>query len=155
MNETGGKSVFHRPQPAERLAAQPSPVRRTQPPVRPVVAANQALNPWLIIWPLVGVAALLTLIAAPVVFLIAVPIGLVPAAIARSKGRSFAHWWVYGAALFIVALPHALVMQADIRGVEARLAGEGMKKCPACAEMIKADAAVCRYCSREVAGEES
>jgi hypothetical protein len=38
-------------------------------------------------------------------------LGLVPASIARSKGRSFFLWWVYGAALFIVALPHALIMK--------------------------------------------
>ena len=38
-------------------------------------------------------------------------LGLIPAAIARSKGRSFFMWWVYGAALFVVALPHALIMK--------------------------------------------
>lgn len=38
-------------------------------------------------------------------------LGLVPASIARLKGRSFFLWWVYGAALIIVALPHALIMK--------------------------------------------
>ena len=37
--------------------------------------------------------------------LIAICIGLIPAAIAQSKGKSFIAWWLYGAALFIVALP--------------------------------------------------
>jgi len=37
--------------------------------------------------------------------------GLIPAAIASNKGRSFALWWLYGASLFIVALPMALLMK--------------------------------------------
>jgi hypothetical protein len=41
------------------------------------------------------------------IFVLAILIGLIPAAIAQSKGRSFAAWWFYGAMLFIVALPHA------------------------------------------------
>ena len=36
---------------------------------------------------------------------LAVIIGLIPAAIAENKGHSFGTWWVFGAALFIVALP--------------------------------------------------
>lgn len=38
-------------------------------------------------------------------------LGLIPAAIASNKGRSFALWWLYGASLFIVALPMALLMK--------------------------------------------
>jgi hypothetical protein len=37
-------------------------------------------------------------------------IALAPALIARSKGRSAFGWWVYGMLLFIVALPHALLL---------------------------------------------
>lgn len=40
-------------------------------------------------------------------------IGCLPAAIAQSKGRSFVAWWIYGALLFIVALPHSLMLKAD------------------------------------------
>jgi hypothetical protein len=43
--------------------------------------------------------------------LIAVFIGLIPAAIAANKGRSFIGWWVYGALVFIVALPHSLMIK--------------------------------------------
>ncbi len=36
-------------------------------------------------------------------------VGLIPAFIARSKGRSFVGFWIYGTLLFVVALPHALL----------------------------------------------
>lgn len=42
---------------------------------------------------------------------IAALLGLIPANIAKKKGRSFGLWWFYGWMLFIVALPHALLMQ--------------------------------------------
>ncbi|HEX9616927.1 MAG TPA: cytochrome c biogenesis protein CcdA [Anaerolineales bacterium] len=38
-------------------------------------------------------------------------IGLVPAWIARQKGRNFFDWWFFGAALFVVAFPLALRLQ--------------------------------------------
>lgn len=36
-------------------------------------------------------------------------LGLIPAAIAKSKGQSFIAWWAFGAALFIVALPMSIL----------------------------------------------
>jgi len=44
------------------------------------------------------------------ILIIAALIGLIPAAIAQNKGYSFALWWFFGAAFFIVALPAALLM---------------------------------------------
>ncbi len=83
--------------------------------------------------------------------LIAIVLGVIPAAIAKNKGRSFVPWWIYGSALFIIALPHALIMKPDRPALEARtILEEGRRKCPFCAELIKAEATVCRFCSREV-----
>lgn len=83
--------------------------------------------------------------------IVAAVIGLIPAAIARGKGYSFGLWWFYGAALFIIALPHALLMKPNQTGVESRLSSEGMKKCPSCAEMVKSEAIKCRYCGATLA----
>jgi len=47
------------------------------------------------------------------VLIFAVLLGLIPAAIASKKGRSFSTWWFFGALLFIVALPMALMMKSE------------------------------------------
>ncbi|MDC9598786.1 MULTISPECIES: hypothetical protein [Xenorhabdus] len=46
----------------------------------------------------------------PEFWITAALIGLIPAALANSKGRNFFAWWVYGTLLFIVALIHAFVL---------------------------------------------
>jgi hypothetical protein len=71
-------------------------------------------------------------------------IGLIPAAIASSKGYNFFLWWLYGSAIFIVALPHSLLIGP----------GGLKRKCPFCAETIRSEAIVCPHCQRDLPSPE-
>ncbi len=80
------------------------------------------------------------------ILLVAALIGLIPAYIAQKKGRSFFPWWIYGALLFIVALPHAILIKPNLPQMERAALDSGYKKCPRCAEMVKPNAKICRFC---------
>ncbi len=70
-------------------------------------------------------------------------LGLIPAAIASSKDRSFVLWWIYGFFLFLIALIHAILIKKPD--------GSGpLRECPFCAELIKPKATVCRFCHKTV-----
>ncbi len=82
--------------------------------------------------------------------LAAIVLGLTPAFIARGKGRSFIQWWVYGALLFIVALPHSLLLEPQEEMLDLRRSARGMKRCPYCLEFVRQDAQTCRHCNRDL-----
>jgi hypothetical protein len=78
-------------------------------------------------------------------------LGLIPAYIADRKGKSFGKWWVYGWLIFFVALVHAIVMKPDPEWAARKEIEEGRaKKCPHCAEVVKKEAKVCRFCGRDI-----
>ena len=74
----------------------------------------------------------------------AAALGIIPGAIAHSKGHGFWGWWLFGALLFIVALPLAIIQKP------ASGPGTAFRQCQFCAEQIKAEAVVCKHCGRDV-----
>ena len=80
---------------------------------------------------------------------VAAILGVLVGMIAKSKGRAFFPWWLYGALIFIVAIVHVLIIKPNAAHVEREALSAGGKKCPSCAEIVKEQARVCRFCSHE------
>jgi MFS family permease len=74
--------------------------------------------------------------------------GIFTAFIARSKGRSFGGWFWLGLFFSLLALLAVAIMPA-VKPDEKNLPSD-LRKCPNCAEVIKAEAKVCRFCGRDV-----
>jgi hypothetical protein len=78
---------------------------------------------------------------------------VVSASIAVGRGRSGFGWFLLGLLFGPFALAVALLPTAEAtRQEQARREGlaPGWQKCPFCAEVVRAEALVCRYCQREL-----
>ncbi|MFQ5543856.1 MAG: hypothetical protein ACE5FY_05845 [Nitrospiria bacterium] len=80
--------------------------------------------------------------------------GAIVGVIAEQKNRPFFPWAIYGFWFFFVAIIHVAVI-GDKSYEDAQLKGVGYVKCPACAEMVRQDASLCKHCKTPLAGKES
>lgn len=83
--------------------------------------------------------------------LIGVLCGVAAALLAQNKGRSLAMGGVLGLLLGPLGLLIVAIAPADAGQVDDSAIRRGeARKCPSCAELVRADASRCRFCGADV-----
>ena len=72
--------------------------------------------------------------------------------IAGAKGRNAVGFFLLGLFLSpLISIIAALVVKPNTRVLERQALSKGQsRKCPFCAELIRSEATVCRFCSRDL-----
>src|SRR3972149_4629275 len=74
---------------------------------------------------------------------------IVAAIVAGKKNRNGAGWFF--AALLLTPLMLLIILALPAEpGTEVQLAVRGLRKCPFCAEEVKAEAVVCKHCGKDL-----
>jgi len=122
----------------------------------PAVTVSQTSR-YHLLW-MLPVASLAMLIARPALGLSLVAyiiLAIVAGLIARNRGRSGIGFFLLALILTPLVGIIAAVVKPDLKNIEkAQLASGRNKKCPYCAEIIKSEANVCRFCRRELSTPE-